>query len=208
MRFQLCQDFKADSIQPRVNPIQGAPEILPMIDASSLNVRRRASGCQAIMGHHVGLRGGRESIERNHRGPLRTAGIATLSINHRSMTGTCSVSHEFELAFRSPVLSPQSVIETWDYFELPLIGWRYHHGVSYGMRRRDGIENWDRLSNWKLYLLSVAVNDVGQQWSITRRDRLCFLSILSNIISIINNKYTAVTSHMLICQQQIFIKIP
>jgi len=53
MRFQLCQDFKADSIQPRVNPIQGAPEILPMIDASSLNVRRRASGCQAIMGHHV-----------------------------------------------------------------------------------------------------------------------------------------------------------
>jgi len=45
--------------------IQGAPEILPMIDASSLNVRRRASGCQAIMGHHVGLRG-KESIERNH----------------------------------------------------------------------------------------------------------------------------------------------
>lgn len=80
--------------------IQGAPEILPMIDASSSNVLRRASGCQAIMGHHVGLRG-RESIERYRNGTtgscsLRTAGIATLSINHRSMTGTCSVSHEFD----------------------------------------------------------------------------------------------------------------
>lgn len=102
MRFQLRQDLKTNSIRQRVNPIQGAPEILPMIDASSSNVPRRASGCQSIMGHHVGLRGRvRRSMAQCRNGTtgscsLRTAGIATLSINHRSMTGTCSVSHEFD----------------------------------------------------------------------------------------------------------------
>jgi len=138
MRFQLCQDLKADSIRPRVNPIQGAPEILPMIDVSSPNVRRR-SGCQAIIGHHVGLRGREHRMVRNHRSCfLRTAGIATVSINHRSMTGTCSVSHEFDssnLHFVVRCWASHSVIETWDYFGPPLIGWRYRREVSHGTRR-------------------------------------------------------------------------
>lgn len=164
MRFQLRQDPKTNSIRQRVNPIQSAPEILPMIDASSSNVPRRASGCQSIMGHHVGLRGRvRQSMAQYRNGTtgscsLRTAGIATLSINHRSMTGTCSVSHEFDSS------NLHFVVRCWACILLsrpgpPLIGRRYRHGVSHGTRRRGGIENWYNETDYPIenYISLVSV---------------------------------------------------
>jgi len=146
MRFQCAKMPGQDAVRPRVNPIQGVLEILPMIDASSPNAPRRASSCQMIMGHRVG-----PTRERARKGTgtgvscsLRTSGIATFSINHRAMTGTCSVSHEFDssnLHFDGQcwvriLLSVSGTISG-----LPLIGRRYRRGVSHGMRRRGAVEN-------------------------------------------------------------------
>lgn len=72
------------------------PDIFSMIDASQSNDPRGGSKCQVLMGHCVSSQGCIEARMKESCFLRTDSAIAPPSINHRSMTGTRSVSHAFD----------------------------------------------------------------------------------------------------------------